>query len=465
MGERNVNSLQLEVLDWIVAGCPDGVMTGTTYKTTAIALQNRRLVTVSKKGGVWKAVATDAGRYFAANRSYPNGHWTAPAKPQSDPRTSPPPRPTLRRDTPLTTLRPVDQVLADIEAAGGVLEVADGSGYYQNLVSSATRHGKVPDGKILQVVHGRRWGEKTLRLVDKPAWMPTAVSPIPIAERLVKPHPAVAALRADREHRLRFKRDVRQRALLILDALAKESTRRAYAVTCPTADRHQRNQPADLLIEINGHPHAIHVNEDTDKVPHEATAKELRDLERWGYPRIPKYDKVPSGRLTIAVNGGIPVRQSTFSDTKTINLADRLSDLLQELELRAAAAEERRLDREREAEAKRRAWQQARDEAVIAFREDHRSQILAKQNERWQRAQQLGEYLHAMEAHIATLHGEAAASATEWLTWARAHVDTLNPLTGDPALRLPDTPDPTPDALKPFMRGLSPYGPERTYGW
>ncbi|MEU5552841.1 helix-turn-helix domain-containing protein [Micromonospora sp. NPDC047793] len=40
-------------------------MVGFTYKTTAIALQNRRLVAVSKKGGVWRAEPTDAGRYYA----------------------------------------------------------------------------------------------------------------------------------------------------------------------------------------------------------------------------------------------------------------------------------------------------------------------------------------------------------------------------------------------------------------
>ena len=76
VAERTVNARQLEVLKWIVAGCPEGVMKDTTYKTTAIALQNRRLATVIKKRGVWTAEATEAGRHFAEQGRYPAGHWT-----------------------------------------------------------------------------------------------------------------------------------------------------------------------------------------------------------------------------------------------------------------------------------------------------------------------------------------------------------------------------------------------------
>jgi hypothetical protein len=65
------NEGQINVLRWIADGCPDGVMEGYTYKTTALALETRRLVTVSKKGGVWRAEATDAGRYYLAHGTYP----------------------------------------------------------------------------------------------------------------------------------------------------------------------------------------------------------------------------------------------------------------------------------------------------------------------------------------------------------------------------------------------------------
>jgi hypothetical protein len=62
---------QQKVLAWIGEGCPDGVMRDLTYKTTAVALQNRHLVTVSKRGGVWRAEITAAGQYYLEHGAYP----------------------------------------------------------------------------------------------------------------------------------------------------------------------------------------------------------------------------------------------------------------------------------------------------------------------------------------------------------------------------------------------------------
>ncbi len=73
-----LNARQEAVLRWISEGCPDGVMDGFTHKTTAVALQNRRLVTVSRKGGVWRAELTDAGRFYLKH-----GHRRPPQPPTS----------------------------------------------------------------------------------------------------------------------------------------------------------------------------------------------------------------------------------------------------------------------------------------------------------------------------------------------------------------------------------------------
>lgn len=58
-----LNDRQLEVLRWIDEGCPQGVMTGSTYKKSARALQDRRLVKISRTDDSWSAVVTDIGRY------------------------------------------------------------------------------------------------------------------------------------------------------------------------------------------------------------------------------------------------------------------------------------------------------------------------------------------------------------------------------------------------------------------
>jgi hypothetical protein len=70
-----LNHGQLEVLRWIGEGCPDGRWTDFTFKTTAPALASRRLVSVSKRGGLWGAAMLPAGEHYLSKGQYPEGHW------------------------------------------------------------------------------------------------------------------------------------------------------------------------------------------------------------------------------------------------------------------------------------------------------------------------------------------------------------------------------------------------------
>ena len=54
---------QVEVLQWISEGCPDGVWRDFTYKTTAYALASRGLVTVDRRRKQWSAALTDEGHF------------------------------------------------------------------------------------------------------------------------------------------------------------------------------------------------------------------------------------------------------------------------------------------------------------------------------------------------------------------------------------------------------------------
>lgn len=455
------------MLRWIVAGCPDGVMAGDTHKTTAVALKGRRLVIVSKKRGIWSAAATDAGRYFVKYGKYPDGHWLAESTHHkvSTPSKTKPETTAGQTARKVTGLRPVDQFIADLVAAGGTLHIEqDDNNYYENLANLATRYNKVPADKLLQVRRGRRYGQKDLELVDKPGWMTTVLDPLPIPERLTRPHPAIVTLRSDRESRLRFKREPRQRALLLLNALTLEATRRGYTVACPAQGRHDAAPKYDVTVEVNGHAFELSVHEETDKIPHEPTAKELRDFETRGWPRIPKYDHVPSGRLRIDIGRGFAVRQSGFGDTKTLNLNDRLPYVLQEVELRAAVAEARRLQKEREDAERRRQWEDIRAHAMVSHREHHRAEVLHARASQWQTHDLLTRYAAAVSAEVETLDGEDRGAAAEWLTWVTGHLEETRPFRTPPTT--PATPDPKPDDLKPFMKGLSPYGPDDQFrGW
>lgn len=84
-----LNDRQLDVLEWVGEGCPARDWPNSTYKTVAVALQNRRLLTISKKGGQWRADLLDAGRHYLAHGAYPPGHM----QPKKRSRTTPAPTP------------------------------------------------------------------------------------------------------------------------------------------------------------------------------------------------------------------------------------------------------------------------------------------------------------------------------------------------------------------------------------
>jgi hypothetical protein len=283
MAERTVNQRQLAVLRWIIDGCPDGVMTDVTYKTTAVALRNRRLVTISKKQGVWKAEATAAGKHFAEHGSYPENHWpNRTPKPGTSTSTAPrttlgapptPLAPTAARRDRITGKRLVDQMLADLAAAGAeglAIEERD-RGRFENLIRSAERYGKIPSGRLLRIERDEA-RRPVLRFIDQPAWKPERSTNIPVPDRLTRPHPTTKALRDNRQlHHMRA--DVRSRALRLLDALAKEAERRGHRVSTPALEPGRGSGKEHLKITVTGHSYAVSIDELNDRVPHQVKSR------------------------------------------------------------------------------------------------------------------------------------------------------------------------------------------------
>lgn len=159
------------------------------------------------------------------------------------------------------------------------------------------------------------------------------------------------------------------------------------------------------------------------------------------------------------MSGAHEHRQSRWNDTENQSLNDRLNQILQEAELRAAAMERDRLQREEEEEArlKRRRWEAAIDQARNRLIDHHRGEELQRQVVRWQEADATRRYCQALEQHA----GDREHQVGEWIEWARQYADWIDPLLNPSGM--PADPDATPDALRPFLgRGWSPYGPD---GW
>ncbi len=131
--ERQVNERQLSVLQWVGAGCPVSVGETSSYKTTCQALQNRGLVTVSKKGGQWSVTLTSAGRHYLAHSTYPPREsrlrktQAAPPQPLPIQAQEIPASARLPRPSPQPRMTFSEQLLQELAEAGGRI-VKNGSG-------------------------------------------------------------------------------------------------------------------------------------------------------------------------------------------------------------------------------------------------------------------------------------------------------------------------------------------------
>lgn len=210
-------------------------MTGHAYKITARALQSRRLVTISIRGGAWSATVTDTGTYYLLHGGFPPRRLVSPSP--SSPRTSNHSRATTPSRAPSTTpprehtLSPTAQLVADVLAAGGQLTMSRDRGYYQDLervVRSANRYRKTPPGTRLVhniVYDGERWTAKrhhVVRLAEGPAGIDAPLLPVPVPDEVSRYHPAVAALQ--KTTRIAITVEARARALRILHAVAVSTT-------------------------------------------------------------------------------------------------------------------------------------------------------------------------------------------------------------------------------------------------
>ena len=233
---------QLDVLRWIQAGCPDGHWTDFTYKTTANALQTRRLVLVSKRG-TWKATIEPAGVHYLEHGDYPPGHWhsgqtsTMPenrgpvsrtglvsAQPKRPPKPSPPPRPP-------DELTPTRRLLKDIIDAGGVLvrDIRGDNLNYRTLVGGLNRRQMAPDGQQVIMIERVKPFHIKLQLSAVSEWRTQSPVDIVSAERNPRWHPLVSALR--KENRLSsIDLALRERAFRLLHRLPVR--RKRAAIQC-----------------------------------------------------------------------------------------------------------------------------------------------------------------------------------------------------------------------------------------
>jgi hypothetical protein len=454
---KTLNDVQVVVLRWIEEGCPANGVDGVATRISAGALRNRGFITTSGRGQTWKATITNVGKDYLRAVDGPN-----------------PPRP--RQPNVSVTQQLVDEVIG----AGGSLCVPrnrcgeSGGVDFARRAQLAESHGKVPVGSRL-VVKTVSPEELLIELVTDGATAPNGavsvqLSPVPVPARLSKSHRVAREFR-DRTSLHEISRKSLPRAVRLVQALAQEAERRGYSVDCVRIheDSYGRTdwKPAhdgQLVFTINGHHLKVRIWE---KGVGQRAAYE-HQLKRWKHDREqpfrlmqfvdrPKpYDAAATGELNSEALGRSNGRQKSWGDRSRWTLEERLPHLLHELELQAVEAEERRLAREREQEEGQRQWEAAMADAERRLIENHRLDVLRTRVRAWEEAEAIRRYCEAVEERHGADAIAADPQAAAWLTLAHKLAERIQQLP-----RMPEDPEITADALKPFLGGWSPYGASR----
>ncbi|MEJ8650760.1 hypothetical protein WKI65_22495 [Streptomyces sp. MS1.AVA.3] len=286
--------------------------------------------------------------------------------------------------------------------------------------------------------------------------MPT----VDVPESLARPHRLVRATRkalrrsqgaVDTRGRaevipLYVSRPLADRALRIMRALLTEAESLGYTVETQT-DLQRGEAVHTLAIVLRGRSFPLVLTERTAKVPYEPT----RRTERNPWTPLPKCGEEFNGRLSLGAPAKSRYQRSySYSDGARWTLEFRLGHLLYDLEYLAAEAERREREKElREAEQRRRwyvAVAQARERQV----ERRRAAFLVEQVKARHQADEIHAFCRAAHTRV---HGASpAAEELDWLRWAEAYTDRIDPLCAP--LATPPDPPASREALRELLQAI-----------
>ncbi|WP_148220733.1 hypothetical protein [Xylanimonas cellulosilytica] len=480
---RRVNDRQLEVLRWIADGCPEGRWRKDdfSYKVSAGALKSRGLVTIRGHAATWNAAITEAGAHYLEHGNYPAGS-ARPQRTNSDSRAG-----AVVNSAPLDlgegateTLTQARALVQRLQQESGKISVTDPEdstrAQYRRLLHACRVHRLVPDGHELRFT-GRSSGDIVMVLSTGSPAEASDWDRIRTTARTITTN--LGALRSALE------------GSSILDSISDELRPRAVDFLLDLAEQlraHELRLGANvklktpkLFVQVDTRRRDLTLTEILENVPHVPTVAEQRELRRSPWKSIPKFDQVPSGRLHIRVarDGWANNKPNgdEWTDAKKSPLGRQVGEIARAIKKGVVDdddAREREMQRrseaheawEREQAAERRAWEElrsrARDKAVTQLREA----TFIRTFDAWRGAQELRSFAGQLEM-VATTQGqlENRPRLREWLEWARARADEIDPMTNleqfdDSVFDV----EPSADDLRPHMEGWDPSAPHKDYG-
>lgn len=210
----------------------------------------------------------------------------------------------------------------------------------------------------------------------------------------------------------------RMRALRIMNTLIKALEKRGFELV--PGDHH-------VAVEMFGVRLPLSVFEATKRTSYVPTAKQVATKSRGEYSYWPPYQYTPSGKLEIRCGDGGAV----IKDSARASIEEQLNKAVEVLAGRAVSILLYREEQERLNEIRERRRREAQAQQAIQDAEKKKLEQLIEDAQRWQKAEVIRAFLRAQEV-CASGEGALFDQQLEFLAWARAKADWLDPLVQHP---------------------------------
>ena len=189
----------------------------------------------------------------------------------------------------------------------------------------------------------------------------------------------------------------------------------------------------ETIANLNGTRLPICIVEKVTRSAHKNTPAEEKQLrayhDSWKtgrtlpHPKLPLHDYHPQRRFTVTI-GRYPHRN--WNDTPNTDLLDRINEIVLDA-IKLFAVIRVKEDQEGAREARYQAAE-AKYQSITKRRQLEQSHLreLTRDAARYRKAQTLRQYIAAFEAH-ASRDGPMSAGDHEWIRWARAKADWIDP--------------------------------------
>lgn len=216
-----------------------------------------------------------------------------------------------------------------------------------------------------------------------------------------------------------------ERALRIMDAIVKKFENMGLLVLFDNSGSPR------TYVRIFNENVFFSMSEKALRKDHVPTAEDKREMQKYTFHLVPRWDYFPTGKLTLEIHyWGVAETRKKWSDMASRPLEKMVNDFLLGVIRVADLLHQRRL-LEQEVARKLEEARQAREEMERQRRlEEKRLYELEAMVDRWIKSQHLRAFIDEIEKQVShrPLPQESRECCERWVSWATQHADRLDPL-------------------------------------